>query len=97
MDNLILYNLLSLFLGVIAWALPVVYLMVGKHRALFCSGSFALCAAALYFQLREMLLRSDRGDFAGIEDTIGAVVFAATVLLVTTVALNALALLRKER
>ena len=97
MDNLIAYNLLSLFLGIVGWALPVIYLMVGSHRELCCSGSFALCAAALYFQLREMLLRSNRGDFAGIEDTIGAVVFAATVLLTTTVVLNALALLRKER
>lgn len=92
-----MHFLLSLFLGIAAWALPVIYLMVGKRRDLFCSGSFALCAAALYFQLRETLWRVDRNDFAGIEDTFYAVVFAATVLLLTTVVLNVVALLKRER
>lgn len=91
-----MYNILSLFLGLMAWSLPVIYLMVGKRRERFCTGSCALCAAALYFQLREILLRANRGDFAGIEDTIGAVVFASTVLLVTTVVLNTLAMVRRD-
>lgn len=90
-------NLLSFALGLTAWALPIVYLMSRKYRELFCSGSLALCAVSLYFQLREILLRSNRGDFAGIDDTIGAVVFAATVLLVTTLVLNGIAMLRRER
>ena len=90
-------NILSLVLGIGAWSLPVMYLMRWQHRELFCCGSFGLCALAMYFQLREMLGRVQMGDFAAIEDTIGAVVFAATVLLTVTLILNALALLRKER
>ena len=90
-------NILSLLLGIAAWSLPVMYLMLWKHRTWFCCGSFGLCALALYFQLREVLKRTNLGDFAAIEDTIGAVVFAATVLLTVTLILNALALLRRER
>lgn len=97
MDNLILYNLLSLFLGFTAWVLPVVYLCIGKRRDLFCGGSFALCAVTLFLRLREIFVRVERVDFSGIEDTIQVNLFAATVLLVTTVVLNALALLRKDR
>lgn len=90
-------NILSLFLGIAAWSLPVMYLMYWKHRELLCCGSFGLCALAMYFQLREVLGRTELGDFAAIEDTIGAVVFAASTLLVVTLILNALAMLRKER
>lgn len=92
-----MYNILSLFLGLLAWSLPVIYLMVGRRRDLFCGGSFGLCAASLYLQLRETLGRVNRGDFSGIEDTFYAVFFAASVLLAVTAALNALILLRKER
>lgn len=97
MNNIGINNLISLFLGFLAWVLPVIYLMVGKRRGLFCSGSFALCALSLYFQLRTILIRADRNDFSGIEDTIGAVGFAATVLLIVTVVLNVLPLLRREK
>lgn len=97
MNDTATLNLLSLFLGFTAWVLPVLYLFIGKRRDLFCGGSLALCAVSLYFQLRETLLRVERKDFSGIEDTFYAVVFAATVLLVTTLVLNAIALLRKER
>ena len=90
-------NILSLLLGIVAWSLPVMYLMRWKHREWFCCGSFGLCALAMYFQLREILKRARIGDFAAIEDTIGAVVFAASMLLIVTLILNALAMLRKER
>lgn len=90
-------NILSLVLGIVAWSLPVMYLMRWKYRQQLCCGSFGLCALAMYFQLREMLRLSEKGDYAAIEDTIGAVVFAASVLLITTVILNALAMVRKER
>lgn len=96
MDSMF-YNLGSILLGLIAWLLPLVYLAAGKRRGLFCGSSFALCALSLYLQLREVLHRAGIGDFSAIEDTIGAVVFAATVLLITTAVLNALTLLRKER
>ena len=96
MDSMIC-NLASILLGLAAWTLPLVYLATGKRRGLCCGSSFALCALSLYLQLREVMHRAGIGDFAAIDDTIRAVVFAANVLLITTAVLNALALLRKER
>ena len=97
MNDIGTLNLLSLFLGVTAWVLPVLYLCIGKRRDLFCGGSFALCAVTLFLRLREIFVRVERGDFAGIEDTIQVNLFAATVLLITTLVLNTIALLRKEK
>lgn len=97
MNDIATLNLLSLFLGLLTWSLPVVYLMVGRRRELFTGGSFALCAVTLFLRLQEILVRVNRGDFAGIEDTIQVNLFAATVLLIITAALNTMTLLRKER
>ena len=92
----IIHNLASIFLGLMAWSLPVIYLMAGRRREWYCGGSFALCALSLYIQLREVMHRVNIGDLSAVMDTIGAVVFAATVLVVTNVVLNTLAMLRKE-
>ena len=89
-------NILSLVLGLAAWVLPVVYLMVWKHRTALCGGSLACCALSLYFQLREILRRTELADFAAIDDTIGGICLCATVLLAATLTLNAIALLRKD-
>ena len=89
-------NIISLLLGLAAWALPLVYLTVWKHRTLLCCGSLAACAASLFFQLREVMRRADLKDFAAIDDTINGVCFCASVLLIVTVVLNAMVLLRKE-
>ena len=59
-------NLLSIALGLAAWTLPIVYLMVWKRRTLLCCGSLACCAASLYFQLREVLRLTNIGDFSAI-------------------------------
>lgn len=91
------HNLGSILLGLAAWALPLLYLMVGRRRGLFCGGSLALCALSLYLQLREVMYRTNIGDLSAVMDTINAVVLAANVLLVTTLVLNLLTLLRKER
>ena len=96
MDS-IFHNLASIILGLIAWGLPIVYLFVGKRRGLFCCGSFALCALSLYFQLREVMYRTNIGDFSALMDTINAVNFCAAVLLAVTLVLNVFTLLRKER
>lgn len=90
-------HLLSIALGLLAWTLPLVYLFAGKHRGLLAGGSFGLCALSVYLQLREVLRLVEKGDFSAIADTIGAVVFAATVLLTVTLVLNTLTLARKER
>ena len=97
MNDIGTLNLLSLFLGFTAWVLPVLYLCIGKRRDLFCGGSLALCAVTLFLRLREIFVRVERVDFSGIEDTIQVNLFAATVLLATTLVLNTIALLRKEK
>ena len=97
MNDIATLNLLSLFLGFTAWVLPVLYLCIGKRRDLFCGGSLALCAVTLFLRLREIFVRVERVDFSGIEDTIQVNLFAATVLLATTLVLNTIALLRKEK
>lgn len=84
----IIYNLGSLILGLAAWAV----LLMGLARRRTCAGlSFALCAASLLLQLREIANRVQLRDFSAIEDTLPAVAFAATVLVIGTVVLNAAA------
>ena len=90
-------NLISIALGLTAWVLPVIYLILWKRRTLFCCGSLAACALSLYFQLREVARLTDKGDWSALMDTIHAVCFCAAVLLTATLVLNTLTLLRKER
>ncbi|MBQ7801759.1 MAG: hypothetical protein IJ375_05510 [Oscillospiraceae bacterium] len=86
------YNIGSLVLGLLAWALPVAALAGRKRPGLFCGGSFGLCCLSLLFQLLELRRRCAIGDLAAVEDTIGGIVFGAEVLLIIAAALNALAL-----
>ena len=90
-------NIVSLALGLLAWALPIVYLMIWKRRNLLCWGSLSACALSLLMQLREVARLTDKGDWSALMDTIHAVNFCAAVLVSVTLILNALALLRKER
>lgn len=75
----------SLILGFAAWVLPVVGMFRRKN---FTGWSFALCAASLYLQINQTNLLVNKGDWAAIVDTYPAILFAASVLLVVTVALN---------
>ena len=90
------FNLLSIGLGLLAWILPVIYLWRKKRREFFTCGSLVCVAFSLFFQLREVLNRVRMGDFAAIEDTIGAVCFCAAVLIAVALILNILAW-RKKR
>ena len=89
----ILCNIGSLILGLLAWVLPVAAMGAKKRPMAFCAGSFALCGVSLLLQLVDMRHLCMIGDFSAIDDTIGAVVFAAEVLLTVTGILNAVALL----
>ena len=91
------HNLTSILLGLLAWALPILYLRVKKRRELFCCGSFAACALSLLFQLREVMDRTNIGDLSAIMDTINAVNFCAAVLMTVTLILNLIALTRRKR
>ena len=90
------FNLLSIGLGLLAWSLPVIYLWRKNRREFFTCGSLVCVVFSIYFQLREVLNRVRMGDFAAIEDTIHAVVFAATVLIVVTLVLNIAAWCKKR-
>ena len=90
------FNLLSIGLGLLAWSLPVIYLWRKKRREFFTCGSLVCVAFSLFFQLREVLNRVRMGDFAAIEDTIGAVCFCAAVLIGVALILNILAWLKKR-
>lgn len=87
-------NLASLVLGVVSWILPLVGMGWKKGdsgRALIFSFlSVAACAASLCLQLHysNYLVRIE--DWSALMDTSGAV---ATFLLLTTLVLNAVALL----
>lgn len=89
------FNLLSIGMGLLAWAMPVIYLCIKKRREFFTCGSLMCVVFSLYFQLREVLNRVNMRDFAAIEDTIGAVCFCASVLIAVTLILNILAWSKK--
>ena len=90
-------SVVSLCLGLISWILPIVCLFIRKRREFFTCGSLLCVVFSLYFQLREVMRLTDKGDWSAIEDTIHAVVFAATVLIVVTLILNILAWRKKSK
>ena len=89
-------SLVSLGLGLVSWVLPIAYLFIKKRREFFTCGSLVCVVFSLYFQLREIMRLTDKGDWSSIEDTIHAVVFAATVLIVVTLVLNIAAWCKKR-
>ena len=84
----------SLLLGLLAWILPLMSLARLKrttrihalHRT--CFASFLCCALALAFQLHYQLHLVEMGYWGALEDTTGAICFAAGVLLAGTVLVN---------
>lgn len=80
------FNLLSLLLGMLSWILGFAAL---RRRSIRCSaGSYAACAAALFFQILYTQHLVAIRDFAAIEDIHRAVTLAASVLLAGTLFLN---------
>lgn len=95
---IIALNLGSFVLGLIAWILPVVNLTrYSKYdfrkSALLSVVSLSACAISLCLQLfqHDRLVKTE--NWSALMDTTGAVAFAAAVLLVVTILLNAVALL----
>lgn len=88
-----LLNLGSLVLGLIAWTLPVVNLFRSKkhdHKnwGMFSIMSISACAISLCFQIFYNYHLVMIEDWGALMDTMGGVVFAATVLLIVTIILN---------
>lgn len=94
--TIVLTSVVSLAFGLAAWALPVVALCRrGKNPAhgtarVLSAASLAACAVALCAQLYHVLIRVNLGDWAGLMDTIPAVVWLGTLLLIVTITLNAI-------
>lgn len=91
------FNIYSLILGLGAWCFACVAI-AGKEvkkAYSFSIVSFSLCVISVVLQLFEIGNRASVGDFAGIDDTIGAVLFASVVLGMVTIVLNVVALVKQ--
>jgi cytochrome c oxidase subunit 4 len=90
-----LLNLGSLLFGLIAWVLPVISLTKSnkakhKNQIAFSISSVTACAMALYLQIiyQNHLVKIE--DWSALMDTFHAVTFVSGILLVGTIALNAI-------
>ena len=91
-----LLNLGSLFFGLVAWSIPAVFLVkktIPKNSSM--KGVFYSLVSALISLFMQVLYTKhlvDINDWSALLDTQGGVVFAASVLLFITIALNGLVL-----
>lgn len=92
-----MHFLLSLILGLAAWALPLLYLTVWKRKALFCGGSFALCAGSLWVQLRLIRRLVELERFDTLSDVIGGICLCASILVGVAVLFNAIVLFEERK
>lgn len=88
-------NIGSLLLGLIAWILPVIYLMGNKKHEQSNWGilsvlSISACAISISFQMFYNYHLVKIEDWAALMDTTRAVVIATAVLLIFTLLLNGL-------
>ena len=91
MQMSVYYSIGSILLGFAAWGIPYaardkVSGFDGLSKYVFLS--FCCCVAALFLQFLEIRYRVWIGDFAGLMDTIGAIVVAAVVLIMGTFGMN---------
>ena len=91
MQMSVYYSIGSILLGLAAWWIP--YAARGKVRnfgglSKYVFLSFCCCVAALFLQFLEIRYRVQIRDFAGLMDTIGAIVVAAVVLIMGTFGMN---------
>ena len=92
-----IYNVGSIVLGLLAWLFGVLALAKHNYAHRLTTISFSACGLSLVLQLLEVSNRVNLGDYAAIEDTIRAVLFAAVTLVVVTVVLNVVALVKSSR
>ena len=88
-------NLVSFGLGLLALGLGFVAI-TRRGNALPVFFSSSACGGALLGQLLALRRLVTIRDWSAVEDTIGAVTFAALSLTLLTVLLNTLALLRRK-
>ena len=91
-----MYNLFSLGAGLAAWALGWAAALGGKFGG--CAfGSLSLCILSLLSQFLEINRLLNKRDWAAVEDIFPAVLLAAAVLSLVTLALNVIAFLRSRK
>ena len=86
--------LLSLILGFTAWGIGLFGILRRKRVGTF---TWPLCALSLYFQLRQVNLLVRKEDYAAIEDTFPAILFAAGVLLAVNAILSVITRFREGK
>lgn len=91
-------NVGSLVLGLIAWILPIVAMTKYKNHdkkdwMVLSMMSISACAISLFCQMVYHYYLVKIEDWSALMDTLGAVVFAATVLLSVTILLNVVTLI----
>ena len=89
-------NLASILLGIAAIVFAIHSVQV-KGCLICCIASLSLCCISILCQLFQLKRLAAIGDWAAIEDTIGARCFAAVVLLSMVMILNIAALLRGRK
>lgn len=88
-------NIGSLLLGLIAWILPVIYLIGNKKHehnnwGILSVSSISACAISISFQIFYNYHLVKVEDWTALMDTTRAVVIATAVLLIFTLLLNGL-------
>lgn len=87
----------SLIFGLAAWALAGTAIAArGRGRGALVWGSFLCASVSALWQFFEIGKRVNAGDWAGIEDTLRAVILGVAVMLAVTLVLNFLALVKRK-
>ncbi|WFA09066.1 hypothetical protein [Tissierella sp. Yu-01] len=92
------FNVGSLLLGLISWLFPIIniirYIRGNQKNWITLSIlSMGACIISLWFQIIYNHYLVEIEDWSALMDTMGAVVFSASVLLIVTIILNAVILL----
>ena len=90
-------NIASIFLGLVAWAIPLALVLRRQSGRGGIMASGTACSAALLLQLGEIAHRAAIDDYSAIADTIGAIVVAGVVLVAVTAVLNLAAVLIRTK
>jgi len=96
-----LLNIGSLFFGLIAWIIPVVFLITKKFsKNNTAVGIFVSLVSVIISMLMQMIYTKflvDINDCSALMDTQGDLVFASSVLLIVAIAMNGLVLRKSIR
>jgi hypothetical protein len=93
-----MFNLGSLVLGLIAWILPVVNLLLHKKQkqrnwAVLPIMSISACAISLCFQIFYTKHLVEIEDWTALMDTAGTMAFVAAVLVIVSIILNTITII----